>query len=34
MFIRLCSVKAIFGIRRLFVYEVTILVMFEESIIV
>ena len=26
--------KAVFGIRRLFVYEVTILVMFEVSIIV
>ena len=27
-------VKAVFGIRRLFVYEVTILVIFEVSIIV
>ena len=34
MFVRLCFVKAVFGIRRLFVYEVNILVMFEVSVIV
>ena len=34
MFVRLCFIKAVFDIRRLFVYKVTILVMFEVSIII